>query len=420
MLEVKIMSIRKKITAFILSTVIGVSMFGCGDTRTVINVEGVDVPAGVYIYYQLNSYTEAMNKAYEEGNTELMDATIEGKSSKDWINDNALELCKEHVAIQNKFEELGLTLSEENNKLIDKSLDDIMEGYEEKYKKSGIAESSIKSVLTVSEMKNEIFNYYYAKDGIEEVSEDDIHKYYVDNYARIKLIQVSLMDIDGEDLDDEDKEEMIDRANDYVDRINSGEDFDKIADEHKEFVESLKEEAEDSEDDEDEDEDEPEETEAQEEETEETTPAESTEEDETAESTEASETEETTPEETEAPEDEDETEESTEQYKNEYIIVKAASEDDKNATPSIKVNNAIFNDAIVGGKAIVVEDKSICFVMQRLDIAEREDTYEEGKDILLTAMKEDEFNDLAKSWYKDYEFKVNEAAIKKYDPMTLI
>ena len=43
---------------------------------------------------------------------------MDGVSSEEWIKNKALEYCQRYVAIEKKFEELDLSLTEEENKEI--------------------------------------------------------------------------------------------------------------------------------------------------------------------------------------------------------------------------------------------------------------------------------------------------------------
>ena len=61
---------------------------------------------------------------------------MDGVSSEEWIKNKALEYCQRYVAIEKKFEELDLSLTEEENKEISSTIDSFWDTNGELYEKT--------------------------------------------------------------------------------------------------------------------------------------------------------------------------------------------------------------------------------------------------------------------------------------------
>ena len=48
---------------------------------------------------------------------------MDGVSSEEWIKNKALEYCQRYVAIEKKFDELDLSLTEEESKDVESTID---------------------------------------------------------------------------------------------------------------------------------------------------------------------------------------------------------------------------------------------------------------------------------------------------------
>ena len=91
------MSMFKKTTAFLTAAGIALSCAACGyNTLNALTVDGIEVPAGIYIYNANSALNQALSKLKEE-NSELdttdmkavRELTLEGKDVETWIKDEA-------------------------------------------------------------------------------------------------------------------------------------------------------------------------------------------------------------------------------------------------------------------------------------------------------------------------------------------
>ncbi len=217
----------KTCLAGLFAAVLLFSVTGCsGDTTWVFETEKGTVPAGVYISYLQDAYTDAQN---ELGSTEnIWDQTIDDISVEQWIINRAIERTKQYIAVDVMFDELGLTLGTEGQNTIKNKADTYWEQYQTSCEENGISYSSVEKLAESDYKTQKVFEYYYETDGVEAVNEETIKEYFYDNYAKVKYISISRYDLEtGEEKDDEAIQDLIDE---YVTQLNKGEDIDTLID----------------------------------------------------------------------------------------------------------------------------------------------------------------------------------------------
>ena len=221
------MSVFKKATAFLTALGLVGTMAGCGyNTRNALEVNGYQVPAGVYIYFANTAYNQAISQLKKEKpdlDTEddkaVQAETLDGKDVRTWIEDKATEMTVDFVATEQKFDELGLTLSDEDELNLKSMMDYYWASNQEVMEKNGVGESSFKLILTSSYKSDAVFQHYYGIGGEKGVTEEDLADYYADNNVRAQYIKFSLTNASGEALEDAEKNKVKDMAKDAKDRV---------------------------------------------------------------------------------------------------------------------------------------------------------------------------------------------------------
>lgn len=447
----------KKAAAALAAAAVAASCTACStfgsSTAYAVTIDGVQLKAGIYIYYSYASYME-LTQTLQEENSELdvddddvvKKQTMDGVSTETWIQNKTMEYCQRHVAITKKCEELGLELDEEQKTEISDSIEAFWEANGEIYEKNGISKDSVTQVLKNSYLADEVFLYYYDVDGEKGVTEDELKEYYEENDARVRYIQFNLTDGNGEELDDAGKADMKHMVKNYLGELEAlkgddeamDEEMDTIQSEYNAYVTSISEEAAaataTSATDEEGNEipaetttttttTEAETTTAAAEESADTT--ETAGEDETADTTATSEAggEETTTTAAEESDAEEETTTTTVPYANERIIAKVTTDEDTDPedvtyTPSEKAYNFIFDEAELGIPAIV-EDENAYYLIVRRDITERmteDDLWTENQmKSVISSKYADAFEDMLDGWCDEQTVEKNDRAIKRYD-----
>ncbi|MDE7233728.1 MAG: hypothetical protein K2N29_01565 [Ruminiclostridium sp.] len=236
-------AIKKSAAALVCGALI-CSAASCGNTTgTALTVDGHDIRAGIYIFYQMQALSEAATKLNEEQpdldqsaeDFDLLAQTVEGVAVRDWIKNRTYALCREFVAVEEKFDEYGLSLTAEETSQINSQAnsmwteENIYAQYfygvsiiGEYYEKYGIGKESYRDTYTLSIKKDKIFDYLYGEGGSLAVPVSELDAAVTEKYALVKYFAVN---------------EKADSAQSYVDALNNGTAFAEVKKSHDEKVE---------------------------------------------------------------------------------------------------------------------------------------------------------------------------------------
>lgn len=385
----------KRVLALMLAVVIGVSFTACtgADKKVVASSDGKNLPAGVYILFQLQALNEASShEDYDSAKKDLFENKIEGKSLADWANAKAKDSIATYYQVEKEFKAMGLKLEKEDQDQID-NVDSAWADMAESYEKVGISKKSYQTYLENSLKKEALFNAYYAEGGTKEIPNEELVAHFKDEYAHVKAVNFSKLDSQtGENLDKDGLEKVKQQAEGYLQRAQAGEDFDELikartAEREAEAAEASEEDTSSKEEKDTSSEADTDESKAEDEGTASEEPAEEPEEEAAAEEKETS----------------------------NLIMVQ---KDETSYYFGEKVVKGIFEDAKVG-EPVLMSDDSAFYVILRFDITENPETYDEMRETVLLDLKADDFNEeLAKS-AESLKIDYYDDAIKRYKPEKL-
>lgn len=359
------MSLLKKFAAATAAAVMTLSLTSCGsDTTWGADIDGTRIRAGIFIYFQSNAVSEAM-QYLGEGETDVLSITIEDKPSRDWINDEAIEDMREYAAVEKKFTELGLSFENNEEKAASNTVDQWWEYVGEYFEGLGVSKQSYYDIVLNSQKRAAIFDYYYSDGGELAVPDEDIKNYLLENNSRIKFIRMELKDGEGNLLKSEGKEELKKMAEGYIERAKNGESFEAIEDEYNEYYADLIAKANGTD----------------------------------------SETADGTVEEDDTSDTAGETEE---RISYGTIVSKGG------IIPSEKVAETVFDGSLNVGDYTIVEENEVWYIVYRMDLFDDPTYLEEQKDSVRRSLKGDEFDASVLSWTEGQSCTVNEAAVKRY------
>lgn len=254
------MKLLKRAAAALLSVCTALTCVSCGEkTANAMSVDGKDVRAGIYLYYAINAYNDAVSELTDQGEKfEDAETTkdikkivkniqLDGVSVEEWIQNKAVEYCQTFVAIENEFDKLGLKLEGSELASIESTVESNMENFADFFKETGIGEKSVRDIVTSSYKQSKIWDAYYGEGGSKDIKEDTLKDYYADNHFRIKYIEMPLKDGEGNLLKADGKAEIEEMAKDYLARLAKKQgsekdlmaEFDYLIDEHNNYVTSL-------------------------------------------------------------------------------------------------------------------------------------------------------------------------------------
>ena len=223
----------KKIAASTICGALLLSMAGCADTSWSVKDDDETLSIGTYIYYMTEAYGEAKQKTGKSGN-DVLNETIDKKTGDEWIRDRAKELCAEQLTLDKLCQDNKITVTDEevDATYTDKSAFYGMYSYsdmwvmsKQSYEAMGISEKSYKNAIIKTALeKDRLFNKLYGEGGTQEVKEDELKKYFTENYVSYKYLTTSLNSTDSEGntttMSDEEKEVVKARYERYANIIN--------------------------------------------------------------------------------------------------------------------------------------------------------------------------------------------------------
>ena len=401
----------RKIAAAGLSVVLSASMFGCtpaigAGSRNAMNIDGYDVPAGLFIYYTLQGYNEAYSKLQQKNGTtptvdDVKGTNIEETDSTDWIQNKATKYCKDFVAVQREFDLIGGELtSEEKDEAA--SMAEYYYSSDALLADNGVSMDTMKLMAESSYKEQKIFEYYYGFEGEKGCSEDELKQYFDDNFARVKYVSISLLDSEGNKVTADQERSLRKKADEYVKQVNDKyreidkmHELDAVQENYDEYVESLQ-----------------------------TTIAEPTV------------IEETTTTAVETTESTESTTTTTDIYAGERIIQKnttttaSADSNEDTETTTVDTEDAeykfkefVFNTLELDKATVYDYDDSTIYVVIRGDLHERmtEDDYwnDDYIDYLRSMRYSDDFKEYLESKADDLSFEKNKSAYRRYAPFKL-
>lgn len=220
----------KKFTAMAVSITLASTLFGCtpsygSGSKSAMSIDGYDVPAGLFIYYSMQGYTEAANLLNEQNGTtpeikDVKNSQIDSLDSTDWIQNKATDYCLDFVTIQKEFEAIGGELAQED---IDEAEEMAAYYYaqDSRLDKNGISLDTMEKMAQMTYMEQEVFDYYYGFEGSEGCSEEELKDYFDENFARVKYLEISLTDDEGNELSEDEQRELRKMAEKYANQINA-------------------------------------------------------------------------------------------------------------------------------------------------------------------------------------------------------
>lgn len=444
------MSKNRKMKTLAVTAALAFAMTGCGeDTIYIGTSEGTNIPSGLYINYLMSAFSEAQSKMTET-DTDVFAITIDNMNARDWMISEAKKDIKKYLAVEKKFDEYGLELTDDERDAAKINVDSLWEYYGPALEGYGIAESSYIKYNENNLKSDKLFEAVYGEGGTDAVPEEDIKSYMTENYCLVNYIEMHLVDGEGNLLKSDGKAERMEMAKDYVERAKNGEDFDSLNFEYLAYMDELTAEAEAKAAEEaaqtaaetevstaeavpeDANQQAPAETEAQVTEETETASETSAEETEAAEETSASDTE-TEAAETTAPVsgeteetsyftadlgellDTGETGETTEEaspYSSNKMVLNKDGE-----YPTKSVSEKVFGEMNTGDITIIESDDSeYYYVVYKMDILEDDEYFTSSKESLLYEMKDEDYENVLSGWADEVDFTVNDKAVERYVP----
>lgn len=206
--------------------------------ETVLTVNGDAVTADEYSGYMLYNMQYYASMYAQMGLTDLWSNADMAKSLGASMPEAAEQQAIYARVVMQKFNELGLKLSYNEQKEMasvrrNSIANTTKDTYLNQIAQFGFSDQTYQNFMYISQCYQALNDYYFGENGVNTPSDEDIQKYYEDNYITAKHILITTVDpASGETkrTDEEAKKE----AQSILDRINAGEDFDTLMNQYSE------------------------------------------------------------------------------------------------------------------------------------------------------------------------------------------
>ena len=206
--------------------------------ETVLTVNGDAVAADEYSGYMLYNMQYYASMYAQMGLTDLWSNEDMAKSLGASMPEAAEQQAIYARVVMQKFNELGLKLSYNEQKEMasvrrNSIANTSQDAYLNQIAQFGFSDQTYQNFMYISQCYQALNDYYFGENGVNTPSDEDIQKYYEDNYITAKHILITTVDpASGETkrTDEEAKKE----AQSILDRINAGEDFDTLMNQYSE------------------------------------------------------------------------------------------------------------------------------------------------------------------------------------------
>jgi foldase protein PrsA len=240
----------KKINALVFFLGLILVLTGCtaNSNDVVITVNGEDITVNEFDFYLKTVKTEMETKAAQENIEKFWDTEIDGEKATEVAKDKALEAAILNIVQLQKASEMGLGLTEEDKTEVTNRKNAYIDsiGGEENYKKNleeaGLNDEVLTKLLEDDIIIQKLYQKISTEDEEVQVSEEEVRKYYDDNYeqfatgeqVRAKHILFSILDENNERLPDEEIAKIKKKAEGILYRVKNGEDFDELMKQYSE------------------------------------------------------------------------------------------------------------------------------------------------------------------------------------------
>lgn len=213
-----------------------------GAKDAVMTINGEDVSADEFNYFIIMAAYDiaAKNNVVDSDRSGFWDKidSETGKSYKQNVLDDALERCKPYHIYRTQCKSEKIELSDESKKAIKENSDKMKVNYSElmnelQLKAGGLTPAVYEDITEMSQYSIELYTDFTS--GYGKIGEDEIEKYYNDNYVRAKHILVMTVDSETEEeLSEEEKKSALRKITEVKERLDNGESFETLIEEYNE------------------------------------------------------------------------------------------------------------------------------------------------------------------------------------------
>ena len=416
---------QMKMTAAVTALMVSLSLASCNqDTTWTYRTEdgAYEVTSGMYVGMSISAYNSGYSQTDVDTSQPLYDQQIGSVDALTWVQQEVDNLAKKYLAVETKFEEYGLSFTEEEQSYIDSYIEYYWNYLGSSYEDEGCGQESYTKLMTNSFKESQLFYHIYGEGGEREVTEEELRDLFNQQYAHVNIFDVDCSDDEGNPLEGHELEIVEERVANLIERLDNGEDFETVKADYEAEVEAEQAaEEESASSDTSSDETSSEETSASE------SSASSDESAASEESSASSETSEVSEDASSAESSSASEETASSETSEESSSSDTSSDTETDTDTSVYINTdttsypeelvTLLMDASAGEYGSWNDEDGTIYVWVRL---ENDDTgFETYRDTILQNEKWEEYTQLEQDWINGMTFVQNDAAIRKHNPKNL-
>ena len=218
-------SIKTKLFSLGMAASMLLALGGCAMSTpaNVGSIGGVEIPAGVYLLAQYNSYNtasgladlatgetandvKAVLKAQCTGTINGEEVTTDGA---DYISQLTTHAIEYYAAVEKEFDELGGVLDDAATAEAANSADSLWNSNGDLYTANGISKSTVETYLLNAQKAKTILNLTYGADGTTPVTEAEYTDYVNNECYYVETVQFPLVNYSSYSLATDDQKAQI-------------------------------------------------------------------------------------------------------------------------------------------------------------------------------------------------------------------
>ena len=218
-------SIKTKLFSLGMAASMLLALGGCAMSTpaNVGSIGGVEIPAGVYLLAQYNSYNTASSLADLATGETASDVkavlkaqctgTINGEEvttdGADYVSQLTTRAIEYYAAVEKEFDELGGVLDDTATAEAANSADSLWTSNGDLYTANGISKSTVETYLLNAQKAKAILNLTYGADGTSPVTEAEYTDYVNNDCYYVETVQFPLVNYSTYSLATDDQKSQI-------------------------------------------------------------------------------------------------------------------------------------------------------------------------------------------------------------------
>ncbi|MGN1419273.1 MAG: hypothetical protein ACI4W6_08080 [Acutalibacteraceae bacterium] len=211
---------KKKFIGLLALFGILICLASCSKTQTnCLEIDGKIISDGVFVYYL--DRVLADKKTYG----------VKTDSEEDCIS-AAVSLCAQKVACKNIMDEESLVFEQQYKSEKAQQTENLWSLYSDYYQSIGITKPDITEITENEQMKNQLLEYYYGKNGKKPVSDDDLKQKFVEMYIGFKAFEGTFTKVNAKgetvEMTASEKEKLTEEFRAMANKVDSGTSIDTV------------------------------------------------------------------------------------------------------------------------------------------------------------------------------------------------